>query len=116
MTERDAECLFCKIVVGDVPAEVVHRTDRCLAFRDVDPKAPTHVLVIPLAHLCNAAEVGEVAPDTLAEMFSVADIVADNEQISAYRTIFNTGAEAGQSVFHAHLHVLGGRAMTWPPG
>lgn len=116
MSERSDGCLFCKIVSGEVPAEVVHRTERSLAFRDVNPKAPTHVLVIPLAHHANAAELAEADPAALADLVAVADIVADADQIGGYRLVFNTGAEAGQTVFHTHLHVLGGRSLTWPPG
>ncbi|MCD6640598.1 MAG: histidine triad nucleotide-binding protein [Nocardioides sp.] len=116
MSVPQEDCLFCRIVAGEVPADVVHRSERSLAFRDIDPKAPTHVLVVPLVHHCNAADLADNDPATLADMFVVADIVADQEQIIGYRTVFNTGAEAGQTVFHAHLHLLGGRSLTWPPG
>lgn len=116
MTERPGDCLFCKIVSGEVPADVVHRTDRSLAFRDVNPQAPTHVLVIPIEHHANAAELAQADPEGMADLVSVADVVADAEQIIGYRLVFNTGAEAGQTVFHTHLHILGGRSLTWPPG
>jgi histidine triad (HIT) family protein len=111
-----ADCIFCKIVAGEIPADVVHRSERSLAFRDIDAKAPTHVLVIPLQHHANAAELAAADPATLADLVTVADLVADAEQIIGYRLVFNTGAEAGQTVFHTHLHVLGGRSLTWPPG
>lgn len=116
MTPPPDDCVFCKIAAGEIPAEVVHRTERCMAFRDLDPKAPTHVLVIPLEHHDNAAELALSDPATLAELVTVAEKVADDEQIIGYRLVFNTGAEAGQTVFHTHLHLLGGRTMTWPPG
>jgi histidine triad (HIT) family protein len=87
-----------------------------LAFRDVNPQAPVHVLVVPRTHLANAAEVAEAEPETLAEMVAVAKRIAVDAGHDSYRLVTNTGEEAGQSVFHAHLHVLAGRAFTWPPG
>ncbi len=114
--ESPDDCIFCKIVAGDLPAEVVHATDTCVAFRDVNPQAPTHVLVIPRSHHENAAEVAHAEPTTLADMFAVARAIAEGEGLDGYRTVFNTGATAQQTVFHAHLHVLGGRPFTWPPG
>ena len=111
------DCIFCKIANSDIPADVVHATDLCVAFRDTNPQAPTHVLVIPRSHHANAAELAHWEPKTLADVFTVARDVAEKEGLEpGYRMVFNTGAEAGQTVFHAHLHVLGGRAMTWPPG
>jgi histidine triad (HIT) family protein len=113
----DPDCLFCKIVTGDVPATVVHESERALAFRDVSPVAPTHVLVIPRSHHPNAAALAEAEPETAVDLFAVAKAVAAAEGLDeGYRLVFNTGAQAHQTVFHAHLHVLGGRAMTWPPG
>jgi histidine triad (HIT) family protein len=113
----DPDCLFCKIVAGDVPATVVHETERTLAFRDVAPVAPTHVLVIPRTHEPNAAALAAAEPETAVELFAAAKAVADAEGLDeGYRLVFNTGAQAHQTVFHAHLHVLGGRAMGWPPG
>ena len=113
---ENTECLFCRIVAGNVPAEVVKQTDRVLAFRDVNPQAPTHVLVIPRAHHRNVTEVAAAAPETLAEMVLVGDEIARAAGHDAYRLVFNTGAEAGQSVFHVHGHVVAGRRLTWPPG
>lgn len=112
-----AECLFCRIAAGEIPATVVHETDRVVAFRDLDPKAPTHVLVIPREHYANVADLA-ADPDLLAAVVAAAAEVAAAEGIRerGFRLVFNTGAEAGQSVFHAHGHVLGGRPMTWPPG
>jgi len=114
----DPDCLFCKIVAGDIPADVVHESDSTVAFRDVNPQAPTHVLVIPRIHLPNAASLAATEPDVLVELFDAAASVAKADGIAdeGYRLVFNTGASAHQTVFHAHLHVLGGRTMTWPPG
>jgi histidine triad (HIT) family protein len=113
----EANCLFCKIVAGDVPADVVHETDRTVAFRDIDAQAPTHVLVIPRNHEPNAAALAAADPDSLVDLMTTAAVVAEKEGLDkGYRMVFNTGAQAQQTVFHAHLHVLGGRPMTWPPG
>lgn len=110
------DCLFCKIVAGDVPGEKVTETGRTYAFRDINPQAPTHVLVVPKEHYENAGEVAAAAPETVAEMLTVAQGIADSEGLDGHRLVFNSGASAGQVVFHAHLHVLGGRDFTWPPG
>jgi histidine triad (HIT) family protein len=111
------ECLFCRIVSGEVPAEIVHESETTLAFRDLDPQAPTHVLVIPRSHYPNAAALAEGEPETAADLLAAAGEVAAQEGLTeGYRLVFNTGAQAHQTVFHAHLHVLGGRSMTWPPG
>nr|WP_221441720.1 HIT domain-containing protein [Jiangella mangrovi] len=108
--------MFCKIAGGQIPADVVRESERTLAFRDISPQAPTHVLVIPREHHRDVASLAAESPDTLAELVREAAAVAAAEGIEAYRLVFNTGSEAGQSVFHVHVHVLGGRAMTWPPG
>lgn len=114
---RDPDCLFCKIVSGDIPAEVVHETGTTLAFRDLEPQAPTHVLVIPRSHYPNAAALAAGEPATSADLFDAAGAIAEQEGLGeGYRLVFNTGAAAHQTVFHAHMHLLGGRAMTWPPG
>jgi histidine triad (HIT) family protein len=111
------DCLFCKIVAGEVPAEVVHESETTLAFRDLDPQAPTHVLVIPRTHQPDAASLAAAEPDTAAHLFDAAAAIAEQEGLGeGYRLVFNTGRAAHQTVFHAHMHVLGGRAMTWPPG
>jgi histidine triad (HIT) family protein len=113
----DQDCLFCKIVAGDVPADVVHATATTLAFRDIAPQAPTHVLVIPRSHHANAADLAVAEPEVSVDLFRSAAAVADQEGLGAgYRMVFNTGAAAHQTVFHAHVHVLGGRPMGWPPG
>jgi histidine triad (HIT) family protein len=111
------ECLFCRMVAGEIPADVVLETDRVLAFRDLNPQAPTHVLVIPRSHNPNAGSLAAGEPDTAVALFTAAAAVAESEGLGdGYRLVLNTGAQAHQTVFHAHLHVLGGRAMTWPPG
>jgi histidine triad (HIT) family protein len=112
------ECLFCKIVTGEIPAARVMESDRTLAFRDINPQAPTHVLVVPKDHYPDFASLAGAADGLLTEVAVQAHAVAQAEGIAAsgYRVVFNTGPAAGQTVFHAHAHVLGGRAMTWPPG
>jgi histidine triad (HIT) family protein len=113
----DPECLFCKIVAGDVPATVVHESDTTLAFRDLQPQAPTHVLVIPRSHYPNAAALAQGEPATAAHLFDAAREIAEAEGLDeGYRLVFNTGPDAHQTVFHVHMHLLGGRAMGWPPG
>ena len=111
-------CLFCKIVRGEIPASIVTRTDDVVVFRDINPQAPTHVLVVPRRHL---ASLNELAPE---DDGLVGEIVRRGAALAkaaghadrGYRTVFNCNADAGQTVFHIHLHVLGGRTMTWPPG
>ena len=114
--QAEADCLFCRIVAGDVPATLVRESDGVVAFRDINPQAPTHVLVIPRAHHATVADLAAAADGVLGEVVSVAAAVASDEGHSDYRLVFNTGAGAGQSVFHVHAHVLAGRPMTWPPG
>lgn len=107
------DCLFCAIVAGDIPADTVLTTDTVVAFRDIAPKAPVHVLVVPRTHAANVADLAEVAPELLADMAQVAQQVADAEADGEFRWIFNTGASAGQSVFHVHGHVLAGADVGW---
>ena len=113
-----ADCLFCRIVAGEIPADIVAENAGAIAFRDVNPAAPQHSLVIPREHLENLAEVAAKAPETLPDMFNLAAEVAASEGIaeSGYRLVANTGRDGHQTVFHAHVHVLGGRSMGWPPG
>lgn len=114
---RAGTCLFCRIVAGELPADVVLSTEAVVAFRDVAPQAPTHVLVVPREHHENAAELAAASPEVAAELVTVAAAVADGDGLDGhYRLVYNTGTGVGQSVFHAHLHVLGGRPMGWPPG
>jgi histidine triad (HIT) family protein len=112
------ECLFCAIAAETIPATPVLATDRVLAFRDVDPQAPTHVLVIPKEHHPDVAALAAADPDLLHEVITQAHRVAVAEGVSGdgYRVVFNTGPQAGQTVPHVHAHVLGGRSLTWPPG
>ncbi|HEU5038733.1 MAG TPA: histidine triad nucleotide-binding protein [Nocardioides sp.] len=110
------DCIFCKIVSGDVPGEIVHTTERTVAFRDLNPQAPLHVLVVPKGHFANAAELAAGDPAASAELLTTASAVATAEGYDDYRLVFNTGAGVGQTVFHTHLHLLAGRSMTWPPG
>jgi len=112
------DCLFCKIVAGELPATLVLETERVLAFRDINPQAPIHVLVIPKAHHRDLAGLATAGDGLLSEVAAGAHEVALAEGVAetGYRVIFNTGSHAGQTVFHAHAHVLGGRPMSWPPG
>jgi len=113
----DEDCPFCKIVSGDIPAEFVHESDTTVAFRDLNPQAPTHILVIPRSHYPNAAALAAGEPSTAADLFDAAGEIAEQQGLSeGYRLVFNTGAQAHQTVFHVHMHLLGGRAMGWPPG
>jgi histidine triad (HIT) family protein len=111
------DCLFCSMVAGDIQPDVVHETASTLAFRDIDPQAPTHVLVVPKAHHRDVAALTAADPDGLLELFRAVSAVAGQEGLGdRFRLVFNTGAQAGQSVFHVHAHVLGGRPFGWPPG
>jgi histidine triad (HIT) family protein len=112
----DPDCLFCKIAGGEIPADIVRETEHTVAFRDINPQAPTHVLVVPRAHHANAPETAAADPVGFAELFATARDVAESEGLDGYRLVFNTGESAGQVVFHTHLHVLGGRGLGWPPG
>jgi histidine triad (HIT) family protein len=113
-----AECLFCAIVAGEIPATAVLETDRILAFRDINPQAPTHVLVIPKAHYPDVAALAAADAGLLSDVITGAHRVAAAEGVSetGYRVVFNTGAQAGQTVLHVHGHLLGGRSLSWPPG
>ena len=115
-----ADCLFCGIVAGDVPAEMVRTDARTVAFRDINPQAPTHVLVVPRRHMVSAAVVTDEDAGDVAALLMAARAVADAEGIGGadrgYRLIFNVGPDALNSVDHLHLHVLGGRTFDWPPG
>ena len=116
MTDQD--CLFCKIVAGDIPADIIYESDAAIAFRDINPQAPTHVLVIPRRHVStiNDLEPGDAA--LVGELFLAARHIAAEEGIAehGYRSVINCNRAAGQTVFHVHLHVLGGRDLDWPPG
>jgi histidine triad (HIT) family protein len=112
------ECLFCSIVTGEIPAEKVVESERTVAFRDISPQAPVHVLVVPREHYPDLAAVAAAGDGLLAEIATQAHRVAVAEGVaeSGYRVVFTTGADGGQTVGHAHAHVLGGRPLAWPPG
>lgn len=112
------DCIFCRIIQGEIPAQTVLETDHLLAFRDVDPQAPTHVLVVPKQHIASLNELSASSAGVMDELFAAAAKVADREGVadSGYRTVINCNAEGGQLVPHLHLHLLGGRKMKWPPG
>lgn len=112
-----SDCLFCKISAAQIPVSVVAETKSAIAFRDIDPQAPTHVLVIPREHFANAQEIAQADPNLAGELLALATQVADQEGLTnGYRIVTNTGTDGGQSVGHIHFHVLGGRSLTWPPG
>ena len=112
------DCLFCKIIAREIPASIVYEDDRVIAFNDINPQAPTHVLVIPKRHIESLNEISTEDDQIVGELVRRAAAIAKERGISAggYRTVFNTNREAGQTVFHIHLHLLGGRSMHWPPG
>jgi len=111
-----SKTLFQKIADRELPAEIVYEDDRAVAFRDINPQAPTHVLVIPRKPITRPDEIGEEDEALVGHLFVVARKVAEQDGLTDYRLVMNNGAGAGQSVFHIHLHVLGGRALQWPPG
>jgi histidine triad (HIT) family protein len=113
-----ADCLFCRIVAGEIPTKIVKRTDDAVAFRDIDPRAPTHVLVIPTRHVAAVRDAGPGEDELLGGLLRFAAQVATELGLDSggYRIVTNTGKDAGQSVDHLHFHVLGGRKLTWPPG
>jgi histidine triad (HIT) family protein len=113
----DDNCLFCRILAGEVPSDQVAATDRAYAFRDITPQAPTHVLVIPRVHVPTLTELALTHPDDAVAVLALARQVAIDEGVEdGYRLVCNNGARAQQTVFHAHAHVLGGREFSWPPG
>ncbi len=109
-------CLFCKIIAGDIPSNKVYEDELCYAFYDIDPQAPTHFLVIPKAHIPSVSAVNEENQATVGHIFAVIAKLAGELGLDSYRVVSNIGEQAGQSVFHLHFHVLSGRDMTWPPG
>jgi histidine triad (HIT) family protein len=117
VTDRDPECLFCRIAGGEIPADLVLDDDDVVAFRDINPRAPTHVLVIPRRHIRDAHALTDADGPLLARLFAATRRLADEAGLrNGYRIVTNVGPDAGQSVFHLHLHLLGGRTMSWPPG
>jgi len=114
----DHDCLFCKILAGDIPADIIFESDTAIAFRDINPQAPTHVLIIPRKHIATINDLEEGDQAIVGSLFSAARAIADQEGFSdiGYRAVMNCNEAAGQTVFHIQLHLLGGRAFTWPPG
>jgi len=113
-----SNCLFCKIVKHEIPTKIISENDRCLAFRDINPTAPTHILIIPKAHIGSTREFTPENVSILFDMALLANEISESEGLTSkgYRWVINTGEEGGQTVFHLHMHLLGGRKMTWPPG
>jgi histidine triad (HIT) family protein len=113
-----SDCLFCRIVKREIPASIVYEDDRLVAFNDINPQAATHILVVPKRHIATLNDLGPADDQLLGEVVRRAAALARERGIadSGYRTVFNTNREAGQTVFHIHLHLLGGRSMKWPPG
>lgn len=113
-----SDCLFCRILAGEIPAEVVYESETALAFRDINPQAPTHVLIIPRRHITTINDLDTEDERLVGSLFTAAKAVAAQEGLAddGYRTVMNCGEGAGQSVFHIHLHLLGGRLLNWPPG
>ena len=111
-----SDCLFCKIIAGDIPSKKVYEDELCYAFYDIDPQAPTHFLVIPKAHIQSVSAVTEETAPIVGHIFAVIAKLSQELRLESYRVVSNIGQQAGQSVFHLHFHVLSGRDMTWPPG
>jgi histidine triad (HIT) family protein len=110
-------CLFCKIIAGDIPSKTVFEDETTYAFRDINPQAPTHILIVPRKHIASLAEASSDDDSLLGYLHAVAARIAKTEGLSnGFRTVINTGADGGQTVDHLHVHLLGGRSMTWPPG
>jgi len=112
----DGNCLFCKIIAGEIPGEFVHKDESCVVIRDINPQAPVHLLVIPRDHLESLNDASQKEEGLLGHLLRVGARMANSQNLESYRTVINTGPGAGQSVFHLHVHVLGGRDLHWPPG
>ena len=114
----DSNCLFCRIASGEIPADEVYSDENVVAFRDIAPQAPTHILIIPRKHIASVNDLEPQDTELMGRLYQVAKDLASQEGVSedGYRMVINAGADGGQTVFHIHLHLLGGRPMTWPPG
>jgi len=112
------DCIFCRIVDGDIPAEIIYQSESAIAFRDINPQAPTHALIIPRRHISTINDLNSGDKDLVGSLYLAAKEIALKEGLAedGYRVVMNCGEEAGQSVFHIHLHLLGGRLLNWPPG
>lgn len=113
---QDPNCLFCKIVKGEIPANIIYQDEKCVAFYDIDPQAPVHFLVIPKVHISSCGEINGTNSQVVCRCFEVISKVTREMGVTDFRVVSNCGAQAGQSVPHLHFHVLAGRDMTWPPG
>jgi histidine triad (HIT) family protein len=112
-----SDCLFCKIAAGEIPADIVRQDEHCVAFRDINAQAPTHILVIPRRHVATTSDLVPEDSDVIARVVLMATEIAKSEGLDAgYRLVWNCNEDAGQTVFHIHLHLLGGRDFSWPPG
>ncbi len=113
-----SECLFCRVIAKQVPAKIIYEDEKAVAFEDINPQAPVHVLVVPRRHIATTLDIGDDDKALIGHLFRVAAEIAKKKAISGsgFRLVMNTNAEAGQSIFHIHLHLLGGRPMHWPPG
>ncbi len=113
-----SDCLFCKIIAREIPASIVYEDDRVIAFNDINPQGPTHVLVVPKRHIATLNDLSTADDGIVGEMVRRAAAIASERGISAggFRAVFNTNRDAGQTVFHIHLHLIGGRPLAWPPG
>lgn len=118
MSQSDERCLFCRIVNGEIPARKVHEDDEVIAFEDIDPKAPTHILVIPRRHIATLADLSPADAGIAGKMVTTAAALARDRNLhdEGFRLVVNNGEGAGQTVFHIHFHLLGGRSFSWPPG
>ena len=112
----EENCLFCRVIGGEIPGDFVHQDESCVVIRDINPQAPMHALVIPREHIESLDEASQKDESLLGHLLRVGARVANEQEHDSYRTVINTGAGAGQSVFHLHVHILGGRQMNWPPG
>ena len=114
----DRDCLFCKILEGDIPADIVYESDTAIAFRDINPQAPTHVVIIPRKHIATINDIDSDDHEIVGSLYTAANTIARDEGFSdeGYRVVMNCNKAAGQTVFHIHLHLLGGRVLSWPPG
>jgi histidine triad (HIT) family protein len=116
MTSQD--CLFCKILAGEIPADIIYESETALAFRDINPRAPTHAVIIPKQHIATINDIETGDQNTIGSLFTAAREIAMQEGLAdrGYRVVMNCNQDAGQTVFHLHLHLLGGRQLDWPPG
>ncbi len=114
----DSNCLFCKVLAGDLPADIIYESETAIGFRDINPQAPTHVLIIPRKHIATINEIADEDQSIVGSLYSAAREIAVSEGLTdeGYRAVMNCNEAAGQTVFHIHLHLLGGRPLGWPPG